>query len=108
MVEVAGNNAKQFVSGLIDPSCTHSYITPIVVEIFSFKKLRHRKSWLVQLATGTKTKVSEVAEKCLLVMNGWATCVDRNILPLSSYDVLIGMDLLEAHRVNLDCYHKTF
>ena len=25
-----------------------------------------------------------------------------------SYDVLIGMDWLEAHRVKLDCYNNTF
>ena len=31
-----------------------------------------------------------------------------NVLPLGSYDVLIGMDWLEAHRVKLDYYHKTF
>ena len=36
------------------------------------------------------------------------TCVDLNVLPLCSYDVLIGMDWLEAHRVKLDCYNKTF
>ena len=36
------------------------------------------------------------------------TYVDLNVLPLGSYDVLIGMDCLEAHRVNLDCYNKTF
>jgi hypothetical protein len=29
-------------------------------------------------------------------------------LPLGSYDILIGMDWLEAHRVKLDCYNKTF
>ena len=41
--------------------------------------------------------------------HGWiATCVDLNILPLCSYDVLIGMDWLEAHKVKLDCYNKTF
>ena len=49
-----------------------------------------------------------MVEKCLLVMNGWVTCVDMNVPPLSSDDVLIGMNLLEAHRVNLDCYHKKF
>ena len=31
-----------------------------------------------------------------------------NFIPLGSYDVLIGMDCLEAHRVNIDCYNKTF
>ena len=34
--------------------------------------------------------------------------VDLNVLPLGSYDVLIGMDWLETHRVKLDYYNKTF
>ena len=54
------------------------------------------------------SKVSEVVEKFPLVMNGLVTCVDLNVLPLGSYDVLIGMDWLEAHKVKLDCYNKTF
>ena len=41
-------------------------------------------------------------------MNGLVTCVDLNVPPLGSYDVLIGMDWLEAHRVKLDCYNNTF
>ena len=73
-----------------------------------FKKVKHRKFWLVQLATGTKRKVSEVVEKFPLVMNGLVTCVYLNILPLGSNDVLIGMDYLEAHIVKLDCYNKNF
>ena len=108
MVVVAGKIAEQSISVLIDPSSTHSYITPRVVEICAFKKLKHSKSWLFQLATGTKRKVSEVVEKCPLVMDGLVTCVDLNVLPLGSYDVFIGMDWLEAHRVKLECYNKTF
>ena len=57
MVEVVGNIIEQSVSILIDPGSTHNYITPRVVEICAFKKVKHRKSWLVQLATGTKRKV---------------------------------------------------
>ena len=108
MVEVAGKIVEQYLYVLIDPSSTHSYITPRVVERCAFKKVKHRKSWLVQLATATKRKVSEVVEKCPLVMNGLITCVDLNVLPLGSYDVLIGMDWLEAHRAKLDYYNKTF
>ena len=81
VVEVAGKIAKQSISILINPGSTHSYITPRVVEIRAFKKVKHRKYWLVQLATGTKRKVSEVVEKCPLVMNGLVTCVDLNVLP---------------------------
>ena len=47
LVEVASNIVDQYVSILIDPSSTHSYIAPIVVYICAFKKLKHRKSWLV-------------------------------------------------------------
>ena len=91
MVEFAGKIVEQFVSILTDPGSTHSYITPRVVDIFAFKKLKHRKYWLVQLATVTKRKVSEVVEKCPLVMSGLVTCVDLNVIPLGSYDVLIGI-----------------
>ena len=49
-----------------------------------------------------------MVEKCPLVMNGLVTCVDINVLPLGSYNVLIGMDWLEVHRVKLDCYNKNF
>ena len=56
VVEVAGKIVERSVSILIDLGSTHSYITPRVVEICTFKKAKHRKSWLVQLATGTKRK----------------------------------------------------
>ena len=93
---------------MIDPGSTHNYITPKIVEICAFKKLKHRKSWLVQLATGTKKKISEAVERCSLDMDGLFTYANLNIFPLGSYDILIGMDWLEAHKVKLDCYNKTF
>ena len=41
-------------------------------------------------------------------MDGLVTYAYLNVLPLGSYDVLIGMDWLETHRVKLDCYNKYF
>ena len=41
-------------------------------------------------------------------MNGLMTYADLNFLQHCSYDILIGMDWLLAHRVKLDCYNKTF
>ena len=41
-------------------------------------------------------------------MNGLVTYVDLNVLPLGSYDILIGMNWLESHKVKLDYYNKTF
>ena len=76
--------------------------------LFRSKKVNHSKSWLVQLATGTKRKFSEVVEKCPLVMDGLVTYAGLNVIPLGSYDIFIGMDWLEVHKVKLDYYNKNF
>ena len=47
---------------------------------------------MVQLETGVKRKVTEVVKYCKLSFNEMGTTVDLNILPLGSYDILIGMD----------------
>ena len=64
VLQVEGKIVEKSYFVLIDPGSTHSYITPRVVEMCAFKKLKHSKSWLVQLATGNKRKVSEVVDKC--------------------------------------------
>ena len=47
MVEAAGKIVEQSVSILIDLGSTHNYITPRVVDICDFKKVKHRKYCLV-------------------------------------------------------------
>ena len=46
VVEFAGKIVEQSVSILIGPSSNHIYITPRVVDMCSFKKAKHRKSWV--------------------------------------------------------------
>jgi hypothetical protein len=45
---------------------------------------------------------------CPIILNGVNTNVDINVIPLGSYDILIGMDWLEKHHVVLDFHNKTF
>ena len=45
---------------------------------------------------------------CTLFMNRFETSVKLNVLPLGSYDVLIGTDWLEKHQVVLNFFDKTF
>ena len=41
-------------------------------------------------------------------MDVLVTYVDLNVLSLGSYDILIGMDWLEAQKVKLDYYNEKF
>jgi hypothetical protein len=92
---------------LIDYGAIHSYINSNIVEIFNLQRSKHKKYWLVQLATRDKRKTNELVKNCPIDMNGLSTKVDVKIMPLGSYDCLIGMNWLEKHHVVLDCYNKT-
>ena len=64
------------------------------------------KSWLVQIATGAKRKVISFVKDCIVNMDQFETYMKLNVLHLGSYDMLIGMDWLEQHRVVLNCFDK--
>jgi hypothetical protein len=62
----------------------------------------------VQLATGTKRKVTELVKFCPLDINGVSKKVELNIMALGSYEFLIGMDWLDQHHAILECCNKAF
>ena len=108
MVEVEGMINQTPVTILIDPGASLSYIAPQIVEKCKLSVDKFDNSWLVQLATGAKRKVTCFVKECALFMDEFKTTVKLNVLPLGSYDLLIGMEWLEQHRVILNCYDKTF
>jgi hypothetical protein len=108
MIEVEGNINNQTIAILIDSGAIYSYIDPKMVEILHLPRSKHGKSWLVQLATRAKRKINEMVKSCPMDMNGLSTRTDLNILPLSSYDYLIGMDWLEQHYAIIDFFNKEF
>jgi hypothetical protein len=108
MIEVEGKINDQPIAILIDLRASHSYIDHILVEIFHLQRSKHGKSWLVQLATRDKRRNNELVKDCPMDMNVLSIKEDLNIIPLGSYDFLIGMDWLDMHHVVLDCYKKDF
>ena len=106
MIEVEGMINNQTIVILIDSGASDSYIDPKMVESLQLSRSKHGKSWMVQLATGERRKVNEMVKSCLIDMNGLNTKADLNILPLGSYDCLIGMDWLDQHHVILDFHNK--
>jgi hypothetical protein len=108
MIEVEGMINNHAFIILIDSGASHSYIDPRVVESFQLLRSKHEKSWLVKLATGTKRKVTELVKSYQVDMNGLSTNDELNILPLGSYDCLVGMDWLDEHHAILGCHNKEF
>jgi len=63
---------------------------------------------MVQLARGAKRKINDMVKSCPFNMNGPKKNAYLNIIPLSSYDLLIVMDWLDQHNVFLDYYNNPF
>jgi hypothetical protein len=101
VVEMEGMISNHLVSIWIDPSSNLSYVSPQNVDKFKLQPKQHVKSWLVQLATGTKRKVTEFFTTCKFIVNGLSTQTTLNILPLGSYDMLLSMDWLYFHKSNI-------
>ena len=92
MVEIEGTVSNTYISILVDPSDCRIYVSHNIVDLFKLDKVKHEKLWLVQLSTGTKQNVSEIDRDCEVNLNGFPTKVNLKIIPLGSYDILIGMD----------------
>lgn len=90
MVEFEGKFSNLSIVVLIDPGATLSYISPKIVEQCKLQFEKFRNPWLVQLATGAKRWVLAKINNCSLTIVGQPIVLDLNVLPLGSYDILIG------------------
>jgi hypothetical protein len=95
MIEVESMINNQTITILIGSGASQSYIDPRMVEIFHLPRGKHGKYWLEQLATRARRKVVDFVKSFPVDMNGLSTRAELNILPLGSYDCLIGMDWLD-------------
>ena len=62
--------------------------------------------WQLELAMGSKVAVDLLVRRCALNLGTFSTTVDLRILPLGSYDIVLGMDWLAAHQANINCHYK--
>ena len=61
IIEVEGKIDHQPIEILIDSGASHSYINSNIVERFHLQRSKNNKYWLVQLATGAKRNINDVA-----------------------------------------------
>jgi hypothetical protein len=108
MIEVEGKIINWSLSILINSGAGHCYIDPKIVDRLHLEKSNLGKSSLVQLTTRTKRRIYDMVRSCSISLNGVNTSVYLNIIPLGSYDILIGMDCMDKHHAFLDFHRKTF
>eukprot|EP00253_Pinus_taeda_P020664 PITA_20664 len=106
MVEFEGKISNLIIIVLIDPA-TLSYVSPKVVEHCNLQSVKFKNPWLVQLATGSKRRVTAKVNDCSFTIAGQPVTADLNVLPLGSYDILIGCQVYAIQVGYADSKDKT-
>nr|XP_033512830.1 uncharacterized protein LOC117272986 [Nicotiana tomentosiformis] len=91
---------------LIDPGSTYSYVSPY----FSIYLERGVESlivpYIVVTPVGETISVDRVYRDCVIFIYGRDTVVDLLVLPMSDFDVIMGMDWLASCYASVDCHSK--
>ena len=103
MLSVSGRLAKV----LIDPGSTHSFVRPKFIKGLGLKM--EELPYLMEISTPTNGKSLEtdkVCKGCEVMICDRMYPVDLISLAISGYDVILGMDWLSQHYVQIDCKSK--
>lgn len=75
------------------------------------KNLRHKsrnlyEPYIVQITNGESGRTQEILENCLLSLNNHSFHVNLMPITIGSFDVIISVDWLSLHQVEILCYDK--
>ena len=106
MVETIGSIRGISLSVLFDSGAIDSFISLSIVSKCKLDAMKQYHGWQVELASGIKVSTGSVVHKCGLSLGSFDTIVDLRVIPLGSYDVVLGMEWLGSHRASIDCRKK--
>jgi hypothetical protein len=106
VVESSGMLNHVNVKILFDSGATDSFISPSALEKSGLAAYEHDDFKQVEMASGEKQAVGPSIDNCLVDLGVCTTRLKVYVTALGTYDLIIGMDWLEAHRAMVDCFAK--
>ena len=95
MIEAKGNFQGMKISILFDSVATDSFISAKFVKHCNIPARNSEMAWQVELASGSKVETRLIAVDCKLQLKAFTTIVNLRVIPLGTYDIILGMDWLE-------------
>ena len=95
------------VSILFDFGATDSFISSTFVAHCDISMVKEKDRWQVELVSGSRVCADVIALDCKIHLESFSTLANLRVIPLGSYDIVLGMDWLEQHLAILDCKVKS-
>ena len=106
MVETLGMINHVKVKILLDYGATDSFISPVALEKCGLAAYEHDEFKQVEMDSRIKQAVGPSIDQCQVNLKLCITKLKAYLIALGAYNVIIGMDWLEAHRALLDCLKR--
>ena len=88
-------------------SALDSFISPSLVKLCGLVVACQVDRWQVELATRYKVAIESLVKGCNLNLGIFTTIVDLLILPLGSYNIVLGIYWLATHQEIIDFFCKS-
>ena len=88
---------------LFDSGASHSFVVVSSVDVVGLEVETLDESLHVSSPLGTRVRIDQICRDCKLEISGILLTVDLQLMDISDFDVILGMDWLTAHRVVIDC-----
>ena len=87
---------------LFDYGALHSFMVASSVDVLGLEVETFDEPLYVSSPLGTRVRIDKICRDCELEISGIMHTMDLLVIDMSEFDVIIGMDLLTAHRVVID------
>ena len=88
---------------LFDYGASHSFVSTCSVDVLGLEVETLEELFHVSSLLRTRVRIDQICRDCKLDISGILLTVGLQVMDISDFDVILGMDWLTAHRVVIDC-----
>ena len=92
-----------WVKLLFDSGASHYFVVTSSVDVLGLEVETLEEPLHVSSPLWTRVRIDQICQDYELEILGILLTVDLRVMDISDFDVILGMDLLTAHRVVIDC-----
>ncbi|KAI3827878.1 hypothetical protein L1987_01966 [Smallanthus sonchifolius] len=97
---------SQYASILFDTGAEKSFMSLNFEPLLAKTRSQLEKTFTVEIANGDSLTIESIIYDCSLELNEHTFPINLVPMPLGSFDIIIGMDWLSNHHVEVICFEK--
>ncbi|KAK8593761.1 hypothetical protein V6N12_045835 [Hibiscus sabdariffa] len=105
---IAGTIELNFIIAyaLIDSGSTHSFVCSAIIEKLKLEPETVNTNLVVSSPLGKNVPIKNLCKQCHATIRGIPFPVELYVMPMSEFDVILGLDWLSKHQAWIDCQNK--